>query len=396
MREFSPNNFFRHTKKTDLLKRFFEEVHGITDFPVQKESSERKGVAETITEFYNNTTTEKKEGVDRDLATINRMATERGVALLNDLAVKSGAHLDLEDYLDEGFHDRALFYFLEKKEIFKEAIAIDEFYDQNGWKRHAAPNEKTAVIEEKREELREAFEKIFRANTRGRYCFVETYPREGMLYTVITFEDYPQVEPQIKQGKIDRLSVYRPLKEVYFLYTPEDEELQIKYRGSWQEREEYLATFLKIVFNKDLEKMGRTYDLNVFKSPTFSLDFGEHAQDAESWVLRVMDLEFIGDKKKVKLTIPSKDTARTGTSDMWALLNTLGLDQKLNQIRINSVELSIRFKNPGGRRAVKTVPFSINWKDTCSLGNLDDFERKANRILENSKIDYGFTQEVPE
>lgn len=142
--------------------------------------------------------------------------------------------------------------------------------------------------------------------------------------------------------------------------------------------------------------MGRTYDLNVFKSPTFSLDSGRLTHDAESWVLRVMDLEFIGDKKKVKLTIPSKDTARTGTSDMWALLNTLGLDQKLSQIRINSVELSIRFKNPSGKRLTKTVPFSINWKDTCSLGNLDDFERKANKILETSRIDYGFTQEVPE
>ena len=109
-----------------------------------------------------------------------------------------------------------------------------------------------------------------------------------------------------------------------------------------------------------------------------------------------MDLEFIGDKKKVKLTIPSKDASRTGTSDMWALLNTLGLDQKLNQIRINSVELSIRFKNPSGKRSTKTVPFSINWKDTCSLGNLDEFERKANKILETSHIDYGFTQEVPE
>lgn len=396
MREFAPNNFFRHTKKVELLKKFFEEVHSLPDFPVQTESPERKETVETVTEFYSNISPEKKEDVDRDLATINRMATERGISLLNDLAQKYGASLDLEDYLDDGFHDRALFYFLEKKELFKEAVAIDEFYDQHGWKRHTAPNVETSVIENKKEELRTAFEKIFRADTRGRYCFVETYPRENMLYTVITFEDYPQVEPQIKKGQVDRLSVYRPLKEVYFLYTPSDEELQIKYRGSWQEREEYLATFLKVVFNKELEKMGRTYNLDAFKSPTFSLDFGELTYDVESWVLRVIDLEFKGDKKKVRLTIPSKDASRTGTSDMWMLLNILGLDQKLNQIRINSVELSIRFKNPSGKRSTKTVPFSINWKDTCSLGNLDEFERKANRILETSNIDYGFTQEVPE
>jgi hypothetical protein len=62
----------------------------------------------------------------------------------------------------------------------------------------------------------------------------------------------------------------------------------------------------------------------------------------------------------------------------------------MSEIRINKVEASLRFKNSKSKTGTKTVPFFIDWKDTCSLGNLDDFERMANKVLETSKIDNGF------
>jgi len=191
-------------------------------------------------------------------------------------------------------------------------------------------------------------------------------------------------------GEVDRMAVFRPLKEVYFLYAPEDEELQIKYRGSWQEREKYLTAFLRIVFNKPFERMGRTYNLDVFKNRNFIIDYGEYAGLADMWLLRLMDLEFVGNKKKVILKVPAKNAAKTGVDEMWDLLDTLGLSRRMNEIRINNIEASIRFKNSNSKTGTKTVPFSINWKDTCSLGTLDEFERYTNSILEKSGIDHGF------
>ncbi len=391
MHEFTPKTFFHHIKKTELLKKFFIDVHGLSDFPTIAEDIPRREMVDAITDFYNNIPQDKRGNIDKDLVTVNRMSSERGVSLLNEMAQKKGELVELQEYLDEGFHDRALFFYLQKSEIFKEAITIDEFFDQQGWKRYPVPKKSFDTIEGKKEELRKEFEKMFKEETRGRTCLVDMYRYGALLYTVITFEDYPQVGPQMDaSGEVDRMGFFRPLKQVYFLYTPDDDELQIKYRGNWQELEKYLTAFLRIVFNKPLEKMGRTYNLDVFKNRNFIPDYGEHAGIVEMWILRLMDLEFIGSKKKVLLKVPVKNATKTGMDDMWDLLDTLGLSRRMNEIRINKVDASIRFKNSKSKTGATTKPFFINWKDTCSLGTLDEFERMANKILETSKIDNGF------
>lgn len=394
MHDLAPKTFFHHIKNIELLKKFFVEVHGITIFPAVNEKTPRGTTVDRLTEMYNALDAAKHESVDKGLAAVSRMASERGVSLLNELAHAYGDDADLEDTLDEGFHDRALYFFLEKNKIFQEALAIDEFYDQQGWKRHPVPKKTLAFIQGKKDALQNTFSEIFREETRGRHCFVEMYKRGDCLYIVISFEDYPQIASQMKEDGVDRTGFFRPLKQIYFLYTPDDEELQIKYRGAWEEREKYLETFLKVVFGIPLQDTKRTFDLGQFKNSHFSLDLGVHTDAVESWLLRVMDLELVGIKKKIKLTVPAKSATKMGAADMWDLLDTVHLSRRMGEVRINQIEITIRFKDPDGRTGVRSVPFTINWKDNCTLCKLNDFEKKAEDILISSKINYGFGQKT--
>lgn len=391
MHEFAPKAFFHHVKNLELLKKFFVEAHQISDFPLVNEKMARGAAIDRLTEFYDGIDAKTREPADKGLVLISRMATERGISLLNNLAKAYNDIDGLEKNLDGGFHDRALWFYLEKNGIFNEAVAIDEFYDQQGWKRHPAPKKSMSVIQNKKDVLRAEFSKIFRDESRSRNCIVEMYKREECLYIVVSFEDYPQVASQMKDdGEIDRAGFFRPLKQIYFLYTPEDEELQIKYNGPWEERDKYLETFLRVAFDKPLQDAKQTFDLEPLKNPNFNLNYGKHAEAVESWLLKFMDLEVAGTKNKIKLSVPAKSATKTGAGDMWDLLGFLNLAGRMGELRINQVEIAIRFRDPNGRNGVKSVSFKINWKDNCTLCKLNGFEKMTEEILQTSKINYGF------
>ena len=392
MYEFAPKAFFHHVKNLGLLKKFFVDAHEATGFPSINDGTPRGVAIEKLTEFYDGIDVKFREPMDKGLVLVNRMATERGISLLGDLAKGYGDTAGLEQNLDGGFHDRALYFYLEKHNIFNEAIAIDEFYDQQGWKRHPAPKKAISAIQNKKDALKATFSKIFQEEVRSRHCIVEMYKREECLYTVISFEDYPQIASQMKEDgeMIDRAGFFRPLKQIYFLYTPDDEELQVKYNGSWEDRDKYLEAFLRVVFDKPLQDAKQTFDLDRFKKPNFALEYGEHAEAVESWLLRVMDLELIGTKKRIKLSIPAKSAVKTGSEDMWDLLRTLQLAHRMDDVRINQIEMTVRYRDPNSRNGVKGVAFKINWKDNCTLCKLNGFEKMTEKILETSKINYGF------
>ncbi|NCU42228.1 MAG: hypothetical protein EOM19_05955 [Candidatus Moranbacteria bacterium] len=392
MTEFAPKTFFNHVKRIDLLKKFFTS-HGAQSFPLISDKSPRRKVIELLMDFYNTIPETKKDIIEKALVTINRLSTQQGISILNDLIEVHKIALSLENYIDDGFHDRALYCYTENPQIFKEAMALSEFRDTTGWKRYPVSQKNFDDIEGKQDELKNAFETIFRKENRGKYCFVDMQSVQDTLYTTITFEDYPQVCSQIKNGAVDHLSMFRPLNGIYFLYLPSEGELHIKYKGDWKDQDEYLKIFLKIVFDEEMEEMKQNYNLKLLINKDFELNTDEFSDDIESWLLKSLHLRYPTTKKRIVLSMPSRDYIDTGMDGIWSMIENLGLSVQIQRgdILIDKAFFSLRFKNIESKRGIKSVSFYIDWKDKCNLGRIDEFEKKACKILQKSGIDAGFT-----
>lgn len=392
MTEFVPKAFFNHIKRIDLLEKFFIS-HSTQVFPSINKKNARKEVIELLMNFYTSIPETEKSDIEKALVTINRLSTQQGASLLNDLIEARGIAISLEEYIDEGFHDRSLYCYTENPEIFKEAVALSEFRDTTGWKRYPVPKRSFNEIENKQDGLKVAFEAIFRKENRSKFCFVDMRSFQDALYTTITFQDYPQVCSQIKDGAVDHLSIFRPLSGIYFLYLPNENELHIKYKGDWKEQDEYLRTFLRIVFDEEMEEMKQNYNLKLLINKDFELNTDEFSDEVESWLLQSLYLRYPTTKKRIVLSMPSRDRLDTGTRGIWNMIENLGLSTQIQRgdIVIDKACFSLRFRNAESKQGIKSVSFYINWKDKCNLGRIDEFEKKACKILQKSGIDAGFT-----
>lgn len=391
MSEYVPRDFFHHIKRTDRLKEFFVS-RGIQRFPEITKKTSRKDTVDLLSDFYNSIPHDKKNEIEKAFAVINRLSTDRGMAALNDIIEINQYEMDIDEFLDDGLHDRSLHYYMKRPEIFSDALTISEFRDMSGWTRYPVTEKNLSFIKDKIPALQKGFEDIFRKESRGQYCFINGKSIQDAYYIAISFQSYPRVCSQVKDGEIDHLAIFRDLNTIYFVYLPKEAELHIKYHGRWQEKETYLQTFLKIVFGIEMEDMKRTYDLTCLVDKSFEINTDDFPDDVESWFLRSLKLRYRFSKKWIFLSMPPRDKIGTGTRGIWEMIEDLHLTIPLQreEIMIDEANFSIRFRSPESRGGIKSVPVRVNWTNKCSLGMIDDFERKASKILQKSGIDVGF------
>ena len=79
-----------------------------------------------------------------------------------------------------------------------------------------------------------------------------------------------------------------------------------------------------------------------------------------------------------------------GVIPIWSQLRRLNLTDTLSGMFINNAEFQIKFK-PSKKYKKGTVSFHINWKDSCSLNNIDELNIKARAVLKKSGLDCGFS-----
>ncbi len=90
------------------------------------------------------------------------------------------------------------------------------------------------------------------------------------------------------------------------------------------------------------------------------------------------------------MKIYTKNESISGTDMIWRTLDSLKLADKIDSLRLNRVDMKIKFK-PTKKHPRGTKTFYVTWKDTSSLNDLDDLDVKAGQVLKKSKIDRGFS-----
>ncbi len=392
---FVPPVFFHSVKETDLLKRFFDS-RKITGFPSNvprvTNKKEKKLISERILDFFNSLDEDDRKKAEDGLTAVDILGNYRGVATIQGIIRDFNIPVDDSRCLNYSMRDRALFYYLEREDVFEEAMAILEFQDLSGWKRYPVPKTTISIMESKKTILKEAFQSMFQGEGRGKTCWVDVRKIEEDSCATISFDDHPQVCTQMdKSGKPDRLAIFRALDAIYFLYLPKENELHVKAKGSWQARDEYLNVFLETVFGIPLEKARPKHNLRLIMKNDFEIN-ADNVPDLDSWLLRSLHLRYTNTGKRVVLSMPPNDKKSTGADGIKTMAHSLGLQKALNnkEIYIDRACFSFRFKSQEAKGGIKAISFFIDWVDKCDLGMIDEFEKKACRILKDTGIDEGF------
>ena len=395
-KEYSEKSFLLEIDNYSLVEQYLHS-RKINDFSYQKPIDRKKNAEETVvqieTVLRKQSDTTQQE-IERDFQRISYLSNEKGSQNLMAEAAEQGVTLTAEQAIEPNPHDRAFWFFINHSDVFDQADAVQQFYDLNGWKRVPVPSNSVDFVQGKKNALLEALKKHFtEKDGRGKYGDVELYPKKDRVYVVARLTNYAESDftPDEKTGGLKKGGTRRPTFEVYYLYRPNEGddnggELEIKARGGWQKQRDLLAVFTKAVFNYELDDSKQTFNLELLKNPNFAM-IADPKDQMEWWWLKSLELRTPDRLTRIKITV--SNNSRGGVAPMWDQLRRLSLADKISSMLINNAEFQIKFK-PTKKRQKGTATFNINWKDSCSLNSIDEFNIKARTVLKQSKLDCGF------
>jgi len=393
---FVPSAYFKKINTTTLLSEFYQ-AHSILGFDAIPESTPKKDAVRQMAEFYQNIDPSQRIDLEPVLIKIAKLSTKTGARICTLLATEKGIAMDLSEFVTATAGDKVLYYATNHAELLDETLFLTEFYENKGYYTYPSPHREIIELESKLSSLTNEFETVLRKETRGRFSFIETKVFDNRFHLLLSFEDYPKITPSVnfKEGILDRTTTMRPVKDVYFIYHPDRNEIDIKYAGSKKERDLCLETFLRINFESQLDTKQHLYDIQMFKDKTFTLTTNGAKGDLLSWRLQSLNLLFTESKQTLRLIAPKGRAMSDGVDDMWEIIENLHLTDRMGGIELKSVGLMLRFADQTTEKGVLNVNANIT-STSCSLGNLSSQERLAKQILKDSGIDLGFVEKAVE
>jgi hypothetical protein len=395
-REYSEKSFLLEIDDYSLVEQYLRG-RKITSFSYSKDKKtkqDNEAAVEQIEGVLHAQPDEIQKEIERDFQHISNLSNEKGSQNLMAEATAKSVQLPIQQFTEMNPYDRALWFFNQHHDVFDEADAVQQFYDLNGWKRVPIPSKPIEFVLRKKDELATALKKYYEEKeARGKYGDVEMYPKGDRVYIVARLTDHAESDfvPDEKTGRLKKKGTRRPPFEIYYLYRLDEGEenggeLEIKARGGWQKQRDLLGVFAEAVFNHQLDDSKQTFNLELLKNENFTM-VADPQDQMEWWWLKALELRTPDRLARIKITVG--DNGKKGAQAMWDQLRRLHLDDTIGTMLINSADIQMKFK-PTRKRQKGTATFYINWKDSCSLNSIDEFNVKARAILKKSKLDCGF------
>ena len=310
-RHYSPRDFLR-LAPNELLARYFHERNLLTDidFPSLRETE-----VQPIFDAWWALAPEQAAEVNSDFELVAALADEQGIQAILDEAEYH--RLDLTDDFESlpGFYDKALWTFLEHRDMAEVAhrFCEAERLPASHWVRRregvlgAEPRDDADALAE----LGEALGSYFRLKEgRGRECLVDVYRRGTRLYYFAFPEDYAQTSLEYTDPKKLERRAHRPVFQLVFVCDPESGTLDTFFQGQKKTRLEIETIFSRVILGSELDpwKDDRVYNLNAFKrrGVKFVYDPASGIQDVRVKLLR-LSLIGGGSRRVVLEADPSGD-----------------------------------------------------------------------------------------
>ncbi len=391
---FSAKNYFKkiyaHTLLTELYKR-----HNIECYFEITDSTSRKNAVAILNDFYASLPPENKIEIQKELALVHSISTPHSSELLASL-LKERSVPNNETIVEcTSDHDRVLYYYLFKKDIFDEVMYFHAFYTKPNYMLYEAKEVDLLEAELKVTELGREFKRIANKEERVTECYVESKNLGGLLYINATFEGETilSIKKDSITGEIQKANATKKIEEVRIVYLPSDNEVLISYTGSKYEKLIFLDTFLRIICNSGYEEKIEVFNLSPFNDESFDFSKTNKGTPLLNWKIKAVTFSLGGDekmKKKLRLTLPSS-AQENGLSPLYSCLEQLNVKDQFKNYKVENVAISFSFsdKTKGDKAVVVQTSLSSIKSSLCPLFY---YHRYARALLKGANIEQGFIE----
>jgi hypothetical protein len=393
-KSFSTKQYFKKIHTPGLLTELYKR-HDITALFEITEQTARKNVIAILNDFHASVEPEQRIDIERELALVESVSTVHGTLLFSLLLAKHRVSND-ETYIEcVSDHDRALYYYLFKKDIFDEALFFHRFYVQPNYMLYEA---KTVALEDaelNHGELIREFTRIANKEDRVTECTTEIQSLNGLLYVNATFEGAPilSVKRNSKTGDIEKTNTTKKIEEVRIVYIPQEQEVLISYTGSKYEKLIFLDTFLRIICDSMYEEKVEVYDLSDCKQEAFDFSKTNQGVPLLTWKIKSATVSFGVDakmRKRIRLTLPSTQQ-EYGLAPLFSCLRELDMTKQFGACTVENVALSFSFTDKHKSDKSVTVQATVSLTK-ASLCPLFFYHNYARTLLKQSGIRKGFVE----
>jgi hypothetical protein len=371
---YSPRDFLR-LAPNQLLAEYFEH----RKLPIARLLSQEETDVHSVWENWEALEPAERTAIDAEFQVIHEMANEYGVQAI----LEEGRNFheeDLEPTLAPmpGFHDKALWTFLNRERIFAVASQFrkaDELPGRYWHKRlENVPGSLPRDDEQATRELADTLGAYFQAaEGRGRSCEVDVYRRDSRFYYFCFSEDYGRTQMEFEAGRLERRA-HRPAFEVVFVYSPGDA-LDTHFPGPKKARQELEQIFGRVILGTELPPLGkddRVYHLNALKDPRFDFRFPPASE--------LTDVRI----KELRLTVMGADFRRI-TAEVDPTMRRDAIHELLDHVlettpgatregvriplalcNVTRVGIRAYFTDPATRK-VGTRTFHVSYPNACDL-----------------------------
>lgn len=375
MAKFSTKNYFKKLQAHALLSELYKRHDVVAIFEITEQTA-RKNVIAIFNDFYNSLDIEKKLEIEEVMEEANGLATVHGEYIIPLLLTKKKLST-VTNVECKSKEDLSLYYYLFHKDVFDEALFLHSFFIKPSYMLYEA---KMVPLEDATfalTELTKEFKRVLDKEDLGAEYVSDHAELNGQLFYKMTIEGV---------GKNRRED------EVRVVYLPNDKELVISYSGSKYEKLLLLDTFLRVVCKDGYLERVESYDTSVFKNESFDFSSFAAGTPFTSWKVKGVTLS-LGTKeakKKIKLTIPSKQEAR-GLIPLHTFYKELGIEETVRLSNLDSITMSLYFIDQKKKEKSVHVPVTLS-SNKASLCPIYPYHAFARRILSQAKIYQGFVE----
>ena len=400
-RHYTNRTFFRQIPNA-LLARYLErnEVLGDLDFGAMPEAK-----VDALFDAWMELPEKSRREMDAEFQEIFALSCEKGWRAIIDeaawhlkgeadgeestaTAAEEEAHAAFVEKLAalEGHHERAMVTFLDHNELWKGATMFCEADQLPYWrKRKNMPRQPAATDEASVGELARLIGNYFHhVEGRGKNCVVEVLRRGSRDYYFAYPEDFSQRGIEWVDGEFDERP-HTPAFQVVYVYSQEEGELDLNFRGSHKAVEPLQAMFVAAILKVDElppdPKDVRIYDLDPLKRRDF-----EFIRSPESGIeyaavkkLRLASWARQGDRITLESDSKNHPTA------IHDLLEEIERAVSMDLYHVTQVEIGVEIVTERSERP-KKLTIRLTHPNSCSL-KYDEVDLRLRAMLEASGIE---------
>lgn len=380
------NDFLRHIN-IDLLKSFYDS--NSVPFSYSKKLNTEELINHVL-DHFKSLSGDTQDVVITQLSQVNELSAYAGAELLKEAAKKGKVKLP-EKFDDFSIKDTALWFYMNEDSLFNQTATKYELQDTVGWKDIFVPQISNAKVSRKRNVFTLALQKHLQDNeSKGRYCIVEKYLKNGNIFFVAQPQDYARSDVTYSDAtKINNKIIRKPIFKIFFRYDPKIGMLSVKSTaGRAKDKiKNYQKIFCKHVLNHEVNfEDQKIFDLNLIKDEHFSLPTKPEVE-----YVKIRSATLLYYDRSLKITLDLNQDSRSGLDDFHYRVKQLRIP--LDFVNVVSAKFYFNFKKPASlsKGLRTTVTAQVSFPNSHNFAD-KTFHNKAREYLK----EWGITKKHDE